>query len=56
MRILCHNVIHVKHNDTFIYFLNIVIAFILQGKNAVLKYIFTCHSLNGSMLHMNTTM
>ncbi len=47
MRILCHNVIHVKHNDTFIYFHNIVNAFILHGKNAVLKYIFICHSLYG---------
>lgn len=47
MRILCHNVIHVKYNDTFIYFYNIVNAFILHGKIAVLKYIFIYHSLNG---------
>jgi len=45
MRILCHNVIYVKHNNIFICFHNIVNALILHIKNAVLKYIFTYHSL-----------
>jgi len=47
MRILYHNVIHVKHNDTIIYPYNIVIAFILHCRNELLKYICTCYSSYG---------